>query len=71
MKIKFLKWGDAFYLGPFFIEWEPWFMRIGLTLFFWIVEVEFRGAFTKGARERRQQLKAAGIWDSFPAAGEE
>ena len=65
MEFSYNTWSDTLYFGPLFIEWEPWYMRIGLTFGPWIVKVQFRGAFTKGARKRRRELKAKGEWEGF------
>lgn len=65
MKFSTSSWSDALYFGLLFFEWEPWRFRIGLTFGPWIAQVEFKGAFTKGARERRRELKAQGKWDDF------
>ena len=58
------KWGDAIHLGPF-IEWEPWYLRIGIEFLPFIFGVEFEGAFTKGARKHKKELQAKGEWEGF------
>ena len=64
-KFGFVTWLDTIYLGPLFINWEPWCMRIGLTFGPWMVFVQLRGAFTKAAKQRRRELKAQGKWKEF------
>ena len=56
MEFRISRRSDAFYFGPF-IEWEPWYLRIGFCLGPLILEVEFKGAFTKEARRRRHELE--------------
>ncbi|MBA7567804.1 hypothetical protein ES708_09521 [subsurface metagenome] len=54
---RFGQGSGAIHLLGFFIEWEPWALRIGCDFLVWSVHLEFEGAFTKEARQKVQEEK--------------